>query len=171
MPAKLLRIIERVCEICGRLMAVLILLLVLITVYDVLMRYFFQIGSVAIQELEWHLFALVFLLGAAWTLQRDEHVRVDLLFRSRLLSDRQRDWIEIFGSLFLLLPFCLMVINSSLPFVWNAWQFSEGSPDPGGLPWRFLLKAAIPLGFLLLLLQGLARAFSAFERLSNRGRG
>lgn len=162
-------VIHFASEFGGRVLSWLVLLLVLITVYDVSMRYLFQIGSVAIQELEWHLFALVFLLGAAWTLKRDEHVRVDLLFRSHRLSDRHRDWIEILGTVVFLLPFCLAVINSSLPFVFNAWHFNEGSPDPGGLPWRFLLKAAIPLGFALLMLQGVARALEAMQRVRGLG--
>jgi len=155
---RLARLIECLSEWSGRLVAWLVLLMVLIISYDVAMRYLFQHGSVALQELEWHLFALIFLLGAAYTLKHDEHVRVDILYQSRWMGTRGRAWIDLLGSLFFLLPFCLLVIHGSLPFVLNAYHLGEGSPDPGGLPARYLLKAAIPLGFSLLLLQGLAMA-------------
>ncbi len=144
-------------ELSGRLVAWLVLLLVLLISYDVAMRYLFQGGSVALQELEWHLFALIFLLGAAYTLKHDGHVRVDVFYQNRM-GVRGRAWVDLLGSIFFLLPFCLLVILSSWPFVQDAWQFHEASPDPGGLPARWLLKAAIPLGFLLLLLQGMAQA-------------
>ena len=132
------------------------LIIALIVFYDVGMRYLFLEGSVALQELEWHLFALLFLFGSAYTLKHDEHVRVDIFFRSRWMSPKRRAWVNLLGGLFLLIPFCLLVIISSGPFVFNSYQFSEMSPDPGGLTHRYLLKAAIPVGFALLLLQGLA---------------
>ena len=130
--------------------------MVLIIGYDVVMRYLFHIGSVALQELEWHLFALLFLLGAAYTFKHDSHVRVDIFYHSKRMSDRGRAWIDLLGGLFLLTPFCLLIIISSFPFIETAFVMHEGSPDPGGLPFRFLLKAMIPLSFTLILLQGLA---------------
>ena len=77
-------------EYTGKLCSWLVLLLVLLTCYDVMMRYLFQQGSVGLQELEWHLFALIFLLGSAYTLKHDAHVRVDILYRSQRLSDIHR---------------------------------------------------------------------------------
>jgi len=142
-------------------------LMVLIIVYDISMRYLFQIGSVALQELEWHLFALVFLFGAAYTLKHDGHVRVDIFYQSRWMNDRRRAYIDLFGTLFLLIPFCVLIIVSSGPFVGNAFAMGEGSPDPGGLPYRFLLKAAIPAGFVLLILQGVAQMLRAIVILTN----
>lgn len=148
--------IQHFSEWSGRLLSWLVLALVLVISYDVAMRYLFNEGSVALQELEWHLFALIFLLAAAYTLKHDEHVRVDVFYRSRFMTERGRAWVDLLGGLFFLLPFCVLIISGSLPFVSNSFNFLEGSPDPGGLPYRFLLKAAIPLGFLLLLLQGVA---------------
>ena len=153
---RLIAAIEFISEWSGRAVAWLVLAMVLGIAYDVAMRYLFQSGSVALQELEWHLFALLFLLSAAYTLRHNGHVRVDIFYNSQWMTDRRRAMIDLFGGLFLLLPFCLMIIISSLPFVANSYGMSEGSPDPGGLPYRFLLKAAIPLGFSLLLLQGVA---------------
>lgn len=154
--ARVAQSIESFSEWTGRITAWLIPALVLLVSYDVTMRYLFQAGSVALQELEWHLFALIFLCGAAYTLRHDEHVRVDVFYRSRFMDERRRALVDLAGALVFLLPFCLLIISSSWPFVYNAWQFNEGSPDPGGLPYRFLLKAAIPLGFGLLALQGVA---------------
>ena len=137
-------------------MSWLVLAMVLVIVYDVGMRYLFQIGSVGLQELEWHLFALIFLFGAAYTFKHDGHVRVDIFYHSRHMDERRRAWVDLLGGLFFLLPFCLLIIISSASFVGNAFSIGEGSPDPGGLPYRFLLKAAIPVGFSLVLLQGVA---------------
>lgn len=150
------RAIDAVSEWTGRLAAWLVLAMTLIIVYDVGMRYLFQSGSVMLQELQWHLFALVFLLGAAYTLKHGGHVRVDLFYRSRWMSERRRALVDLLGTALLLIPFCVLIITGSIPFVENAWRFGESSPEPGGLPHRFLLKAAIPLGFALVLLQGIA---------------
>ena len=156
--------------------------MVLIIVYQASMVALFSIGSVAIQELQWHLFALVFLLGAAYTLKHNDHVRVDIIYQSKMMNDYRRAWIDLCGGIFLLIPFCLLVIISSGEFVYRAfatcqatmdgltglWDFiyaaslsCEGSADPGGLPFRFLLKAAIPLGFGLLMLQGIANSLTS----------
>ncbi len=150
------RAIEALSEWSGRAVSWLSLGMVLLVSYDVAMRYLFRAGSVALQELEWHLFALLFLLGAAYTLRHDEHVRIDLLYQARWMTPRRRAWIDLLGTALFLIPFCLLVIWTSWPFVLDSYRLGEGSPDPGGLPARWLLKAAIPLGFLLLLLQGLA---------------
>jgi TRAP-type mannitol/chloroaromatic compound transport system permease small subunit len=160
--------IERFIEVTGRWVAWLVIAMVLLICYDVAMRYIFQQGSVALQELEWHLFALVFLLGGAYTLKHDEHVRVDILYRSRFVSDKGRAWIDVIGTLLFLVPFCVLILITSWPFVENAFYYQEGSPDPGGLPYRFVLKSAILLGFALMLLQGLAMLLKNLMVLLNR---
>lgn len=148
--------IELFIEKTGRAISWLVLALVILICYDVAMRYLFQQGSVALQELEWHLFALIFLLGGAYTLKHDDHVRVDIFYQSRYLSNRGRAWISIIGTVFFLFPFCLLILITSWPFVENAFLYNEGSPDPGGLPYRYLLKSAILIGFAMLMLQGIA---------------
>jgi len=153
---KVVESIDRMSEWSGRAIAWLVLGLVLLVCYDVTMRYLFQSGSIALQELEWHLFALIFLLGAAYTLKHDEHVRVDLIYSHRRISRKQRALVNVLGGVLLLLPFCVLIIYTSWPFVANAFSIGEGSPDPGGLPYRFLIKAAIPLGFTMLLIQGVS---------------
>jgi len=119
------------------------------------MRYFFSSGSVALQELEWHLFAVIFLCGAAYTFKHDDHVRLDLFYQSRFMDAHRRAWVNLLGGIFMLVPFCCLVIYCAWPFVALSYSSLEGSPDPGGLPYRWLLKASIPAGFALLLLQGL----------------
>lgn len=150
-----IKLIDTFIEWTGKTASWLVLGLVLLICYDVAMRYLFQQGSVALQELEWHLFSLIFLLGSAYTLKHDEHVRVDIIYRSRFMSDKKRALVNIFGVILLLLPFCILILISSWPFVENAFYYNEGSPDPGGLPYRFLLKASLLLAFGLLILQAL----------------
>ncbi|OUR64540.1 C4-dicarboxylate ABC transporter permease [Methylophaga sp. 42_25_T18] len=154
--SKTITAIDTFTEWSGRSVAWLVLAMVLLICYDVAMRYLFQQGSVALQELEWHLFALIFLLGSAYTLKHDEHVRVDIIYQSRRVSDKQRAIINIVGIILFLFPFCTLILVSAWPFVENAYFYHEGSPDPGGLPYRYLLKAGILLGFFMLMVQGLA---------------
>ena len=148
--------IENLNERVGRATAVLTLFMVIMTVLDVFLRYLFRAGSVAVQELEWHLFSAIFLLGAACTLKHDGHVRVDVLYRSRRVSDDLRRAIDMAGIVLFLMPFCALVVWASIPFVYDAWAHGEISPDPGGLTHRWAVKAFIPVGFSLLFLQGLA---------------
>ncbi len=160
--------IEHLSEWTGRAASWLVLAMVLLIAYDVAMRYLFRSGSVALQELEWHLFAAIFLLGAAYTLRHDDHVRVDVVYQSRWMNDRRRAWVNLVGTLIFLVPFCLLIIVSAWPFVSSSFLHGEGSPDPGGLPYRWLLKAAIPIGFGLLLVQGVATAIRALHRILGR---
>ncbi|MFQ5693240.1 MAG: TRAP transporter small permease subunit [Nitrospinota bacterium] len=155
------RSIDTLNERVGRGVRYGTLVMVLVTVVDVLMRYLFKAGSVGIQELEWHLFGVVFLLGAAYTLLHDEHVRVDIFYAR--MSVRGKARVDLFGALFFCIPLCILVIATSWSFVISSWQFWEGSPDPGGLPARYLLKTAVPVGFLLVALQGLSMAASSLR--------
>ena len=129
-------------------------IVVAVVFIDVIMRYAFNISFVFIQELEWHLFAFIFLMGAGYTLLKDGHVRVDIIYQR--CSPKAKAWINLLGVLFFLIPGCYMVIATSLSFVYSAWAVMEGSPDPGGIPYRFILKSFIPAGFVLILLQGLS---------------
>ena len=127
-----------------------------------------HLGSNTFIELQWYLFSLVFLLGAADALRRNDHVRVDVLYGR--LSSRARSVIDLLGSALLLIPFCLLGLWSSWPFVRNSWAVLETSPDPGGL-WRYPLKTMVPLAFALLLLQGLAELARNLGRLRGEGGG
>jgi len=151
---KIASYIDHLNEWVGRAVSWLVIVMVLLVCYDVTMRFLFLQGSVALQELEWHLFALVILLGGAYTLKHDGHVCVDIISNSQWMTVKRKAWVNILGAIFFLAPFCLLIIISSVGFVSNSFQFSESSPDPGGLPYRYLLKSVIPVAFVLLLLQG-----------------
>jgi len=131
-------------------------LMVLTVTYDVVMRYGFKKGNIAVQEMEWHLFAVIFLIGAAYALKKDAHVRVDIIYTK--LSTKQKAWIDLFGTFLFLIPFSIIVIYAARNFIESSWAVREISPDPGGLPARYLLKATIPTGFILLIIQGISQA-------------
>lgn len=152
-----IRFVDSVNEKLGIFASWITTLMVLVVCYDVVTRYFLKKSSVAVQELEWHLFAIVFLIGAAYTLKHDRHVRVDVLYMK--FKPRIKAWVNLLGSLIFLIPVCVIGIWSSFNFMANSFLIGEGSPDPGGLPARYVLKAVIPLSFLLLLLQGLSLSF------------
>ena len=160
--------VDSFSEYCGRAVSWLVLAMVLLVGYDVTMRYVFRSGSIALQELEWHLFSIIFLAGAAYTLKHDAHVRLDLFYQSKRLTDRHRAWINLAGDLLFLIPFCILIIVSVWPFLYQSYLYAEGSPDPGGLPYRWLLKAMIPVGFAMLIVQGLGNACRNIARLLER---
>ncbi len=153
---KFVQVIDNCSDKIGYLVGWLTTLMVLIVFYDTIMRYVFNKGNIALQELEWHLFAVVFLVGAAYTLKQDGHVRVDIIYMK--LSKKTKAWIDFLGTFVFLIPFCIMVILSTKGFIINSWSVREVSPDPGGLGARYILKAMIPLGFSLLIIQGLSEA-------------
>ena len=162
--------IDRFTEATGKLIAWLVLILVVIVCYDVGMRYLLQSGSIAIQELEWHLFSLIFLLGAAYTFKHNDHVRVDVFYQSRFMNDYRRAWINLIGGLLFLLPFCILIIISSWSFVSLSYIHNEISPDPGGLRYRWIIKAAIPFAFLLLSVQGVASIIKSLLAIMDKPR-
>lgn len=138
----------------GRTVSWLAVLLVLVVFANVVMRYFFQASFVFLHELEWHLFAIIFLLGGGYTLLKDGHVRVDIIYQR--LGPRSRAWINLAGVLLLLLPGCWLVGVTGFVFAVNSFRMGEGSPDPGGIPFRFVLKSVISLAIFLMALQGVS---------------
>ena len=156
-----MRILKRICfwidtinAWVGRFVAWTTALVVAVVFIDVVMRYVFQTSFVFAQELEWHLFAFIFLIGAGCTLLKDGHVRVDIFYQR--LGPKGQAWINFLGVLFLLIPGCYLIIVTSWQFVYNSFAVMENSPDPGGIPYRWVLKACIPVGFILVLAQGLS---------------
>lgn len=150
--------IDRFSDGVGVAVSWLTLAMVLVTAYDVVMRYIFNITYVFIQEFEWYLFSLVFLLAAGYALRHDAHVRVDIFYARA--GPRGQACINLAGALLCLFPTCILLVRASMPFVVNSWTDLEGSPDPGGIPLRFALKTAIPVGYTLLGIQGIAHFLS-----------
>ena len=162
--------IEAVVRAFGILAAWVCVVLVLLVAGDVFARYLFRTGAVWAQELQWHLISPIALFGMSYALLSGDQVRVDVLF-DRFGPLVQRG-IEILGGL-LMIALGVIVVNLSLPWVEMSYVRGEGSPNPGGLPHRFLLKALIPLGFGLLALQGVAHVlrhlFALPPRADTRG--
>ncbi len=163
-----LKAIESLSEWSGRATSWLALILVLITAFETGERYLFNRSSSAIQELQWHIYSLIFLLGFAYTLRHDGHVRVDIFYDR--MSDRWKAVVNLSSMVLLLIPFCVMMIGFSLDWVVKAYEIGEKSPDPGGLPARWLLKGAIPVGFGLLLLQGISEIVKNLRTIISRKR-
>ncbi len=159
------RLIETINSWIGKAVAWLTFLLVILICADVALRYLFSFSQAGFYELEWHLFAAIFLLGAAYTLRYDKHVRVDV-FYSRF-DQRTKAWVNLIGTCIFLLPFCFVIVYTSLAFVADSYAILESSPDPGGLPYRFIIKSTIPIGFSLLLLQGLAEILKSIRIILN----
>jgi TRAP-type mannitol/chloroaromatic compound transport system permease small subunit len=155
---RLARGVDALVDASGRCVAWVMLALVLLMSANVLLRYLFSIGSVAGQELEWHLMSPIVLVGMAYALLHDGHLRVDLLYMR--LPQRARLVVNLAASL-IGVVFSGLVIYLAWKYVLQSYAIDEGSPDPGGLPHRFILKAFIPLGFALLLLYSLAEAIHA----------
>ena len=150
--------LDQIVEVSGRLAAWTGFALVLVMAFNVLLRYGFHTGSVAMQELEWHLMAPVSLLCIAYAIKHEGHVRVDILY-GRFPARWQR--VIDFASCLAAVVLCLIIVQLSLGYVEQSYRIGEGSPDPGGLPHRFILKSIIPAGFLLLLLQSIAATLRA----------
>jgi TRAP-type mannitol/chloroaromatic compound transport system permease small subunit len=151
--------LDRIADRTGHAVAWLALALVLVTFSVVVLRYLFDIGSIALQESILYLHASLFLLGAAYTLKTDGHVRVDIIYRR--LPARRRALIDLLGALFLLLPVCSFLLWVSWDYVATAWSLREGSRETGGLPYVYLLKTLIPVAAGLLILQGIAQALGS----------
>lgn len=146
--------LEQLAEYTGRVIAWATLLMVLITFLVVILRYAFDLGWIALQESVTYLHATVFMLGAAYTLKHQGHVRVDIFYQK--MSARGRAWVDLLGTLLLLFPVCVFIFWIGWEYVSNSWRVLEGSREAGGLPGVFLLKSLILLLPLTLGLQGMA---------------
>jgi TRAP-type mannitol/chloroaromatic compound transport system permease small subunit len=164
--ATLIRGIDAINAWVGRTSAWLALLLVLVTTYDVVMRYLFNITYVFIQELEWHIFAVMFLITAGYAHLLNSHVRVDIFYAR--FAPRTKAWVDLVCGIVFLFPTVFLLVWTSIPFVLASVRDLEGSPDPGGIPGRFFLKAVIPLGFALIGVQGISETIKNFFRATGR---
>lgn len=157
------RIINRFSDVLGMLSSILFLLMLVNVFINVIARYAFNLVWIGSQEMEWHLFATMFMLGVPYTLRAGGHVRVDLIYER--LSARKRAMIDIFGGLVLLLPFCLLVGYYGVGFSYEAFELGETSGDPGGLPYRWIIKAVIPFAFFATAIAGLGLIISSVNQL------
>lgn len=155
MKISFVKTVERMIEILGHGVAYLGLFMALITVVIVILRYGFDVGSIALQESVLYMHGTLFMIGLAYAMQSDGHVRVDIIY-SRLSASRQR-WINVLGHLLFLIPLAIIMIVYSWDYVVASWRVQESSPDVGGMPGIFLLKSLIPLSACLIILQALCQ--------------
>ena len=153
MLLKLELFFDRFSNLMGWIAGALNLLMLLNVFYDSIMRYFFNTGSIAMQEMEWHLFAMVFLFGIAYALKEDGHVRVDVLYDR--FTPRWKAVVNIGGVFLLLLPLSILIIEGSIWYVTEAYTSGEISGDPGGLAHRWLIKLVIPASFVFLIVSAI----------------
>ncbi|HAS61336.1 MAG TPA: C4-dicarboxylate ABC transporter [Vibrio sp.] len=159
------RLFNRFGDILGWLSSILFILLLCNVVYDVIMRYAFNDVSIAFQEMEWHLFSAVFLIGVPYAIKAGGHVRVDLFYEQ--LSNKAQAIIDLLGTIFFLLPFCLLVAWYGIDFAKESYALNEMSGDPGGLPYRWIIKAMIPLSFLFMSISGVGLLLHSLNRIFN----
>lgn len=160
--------LDRLSTIIGRSASWLTPLMVVVTFVVVVMRYVFDAGYIWIQESVIWMHAVVFMLGAAYTLHDEEHVRVDVFYRN--MSPRRRAWVDLIGVVVFLLPLCAFLAWNSWDFVVQSWRIGESSREPGGLPYPFLplLKSALLLMPLTVSLQGLSLLLKSVRELKGR---
>jgi len=139
----------------GNVIAWAYILLIIAIITQIVLRRGLHSGLIALEELQWHLYAVGVMFGMAYTQVLNSHVRVDIVHQN--LRPRTQHWIEIFGLLCLAIPFISTVFINSFDFVYEAWRVNEESSSPSGLPWRWLIKAVIPASCAMLLLAFLAR--------------
>lgn len=155
--------IDNFVRLIGQGLSYLWLVLLFVIVSNVLMRYVFNEGRIELEELQWHLYSIGFLLGMSYAYQADVHIRVDVLHER--FSPELKAWIELYGILLFLLPFIALVLIYSVQFVTSSYLVGEVSPSPGGLPYRWAMKAILPMGFALLLLTVFARLLRVWSLL------
>lgn len=151
------QLIDQINEWVGRAVSWLTTILVVLVCFDVITRYFFSNTAAWIMELEWHLFALIFLFGAGYAFKHDKHVRVDLFYAK--LSPKDQALVNIIGSFLFLIPWCLLIIYWSYEYALISYNIGETSPDPGGLPARYMIKFCVSIGMVFLLFQGISVLF------------
>jgi TRAP-type mannitol/chloroaromatic compound transport system permease small subunit len=164
---KLANIIDQINEWVGRIAGWSLFLMVIITFLVVVFRYGIEnLYSIAFQESAMYFHALAFMVGIAYTFKHQEHVRVDIFYQN--FSPQKKAWVDLFGTLFLLIPFCVFILWISTDYVLSSWQDMEGSKETGGLPLLFILKSFIPLFTLLLLLQGISESIKSLLVLASK---
>ena len=164
----LIRIINLINRVIGETVSWLTLLMVLVTVLVVVLRYGFNIGFIWMQESVRFMYSAVFLLCAGYTLFKDKHVRVDVLYLG--LSERKKALVDLIGSIFLLLPVCFVIFYYSWSYVLNSWEQLEGSIEERGLHLVFLMKTFIWLFAILVSMQSLATIINSLIILKNNKR-
>lgn len=153
--------IERLVISASKALAWTNLVLIAVIIIQVVLRKVFSNGQIALEELQWHLYATAVMFGTAYAQVNNLHVRVDLFYHK--FSERKKAFVDILGIIFLAIPFVVVVILHSYDFAYEAWRVNESSASPAGLPYRWVIKSVIPLSFSLLLLSMVAKLLRDLE--------
>ena len=158
--------LDRMLDRIGSWVSWLWLAVMAVILLSVIMRYVFGQGSIMLEEITWHIYGAAWLVGLSYALVHDDHVRVDVLHE--LFSPKTKAWVEFFGILLLLLPFLLVFLWDAIPYFWQAFELSESSQAPDGLPARWVLKFFLPLSLFLLIIGAIARLLKCTAQLFGR---
>jgi len=165
MSAHVSYFLDTISKYAGVIAAFLVVFLSFLVAYDAVMRYLFSAGSIALQEIEWHLFDVIFLLGLTYALKHDKHVRVDIFFER--YNKETRAIVQIFSMLLLVIPFSVVFLADSIDMLTQSYLQNEISSDPGGLTHRYIIKGVLVLSFILLIIQALSEILKAFAKLES----
>jgi len=151
---KTLKVLDKFIDIIGYIAAFALILMLLNVAYDVVMRYFFKASSVGMQELEWHLFTIVFMFGISYALKENAHVRVDMFYDN--MKPKKQAIINILGAILFMIPFSILIIKGGYSYAFESYSLGEISADPGGLTHRWIIKSAIAISFVFLIIATIA---------------
>jgi TRAP-type mannitol/chloroaromatic compound transport system permease small subunit len=161
--------LNNIIETIGRWCSALNVVLIAAIIIQVVLRYAFGLGLVQLEELQWHLYAVNVIFGMAYCLSVDSHIRLDLVHAK--LSQRTREWIEIFGIIILLMPLIYVIFYHSIDFLWEAIRTNERSDSPVGLCCRWIPKGLIPIAMIMLFASATARVVKGFHFLKHTKKG
>ena len=159
---------DKFAKYIGVIISFLLILMMINVAFDALNRYIMNSNSVALQEMEWHLFSVIILLGLSYSLSEEGHVRVDILYTG--FSEKKKAVVNMIGVILFILPLSLLIAYGSINFVEKSFLFMEQSGDPGGLPFRFIIKGLIPTSFVILIVMSIgyfARNYNLLKKLNS----
>ena len=159
---------DKFAKYIGVIISFLLILMMINVAFDALNRYIMNSNSVALQEMEWHLFSVIILLGLSYSLNEEGHVRVDILYTG--FSEKKKAIVNMIGVILFILPLSLLIAYGSINFVEKSFIFMEQSGDPGGLPFRFIIKGLIPTSFVILIVMSIgyfARNYNLLKKLNS----
>ena len=157
---KISRVADDFIRTLGHYACWLNVVLILVILAQVTLRYGFGRGQIILEELQWHLYAVAVMFAISYGVVTDSHVRMDLIYSNR--SQKTKEWIEVFGQLFFVIPLAVILFLKGIELVESAWRVNETSPSPGGLPWRWAIKAALPASMFLYIIASCSRLIRSF---------
>ncbi len=161
--------VENAISAIGRACSWMWLVLAGVIVVNVVLRYVFDQGLIQLEELQWHIYAVVFMVGLSYTYNEDSHIRVDIFYDH--FPPKLKNWIELIGLTLFMIPLCLVLIYYGIIFAKDAFEIMEASSSPGGLPYRWIIKSILPLAFVLFLISILIRILKCLRFIFSSNQG